>query len=471
MKQNWPYLLIVIALFLGINAPSLFSEGMFMDGLFYSTISRNLAFGEGTFWDLFYTETYNQHFHGHPPLAMGMQSIFYKVFGDYIFVEHIYSLLLFVASSFMIVKIWKLIVNVDYHNYYWIPLFLHSIIGVVGWSMANNMLENTMTFFVLLSFCFSLLAVNQLDSVRRLMFSLISGGVVFLAFLTKGMVGLFPLSGIFIISLVTNKVSFKTCFLMSIAMGIGLILPFIVLFLFVPEAIDSLNSYYEAQIVHSLNKVEISNRFFIIGSLFQQLVPILLIVILTMVFGRKYLPSVKEYKREIVSFVLIGLSGVLPIMISLKQRDFYIVSAYPFFALGLSLLILPIWKVGIDNIDNTDLKLKGIKIFSVLLFSISIVISLFQFNRIGRDKNTISEIKQISKIIPKNSIITISTTLSQDWSLRGYFARYHSVSLTFDKKEGGNYYLSSKDKAVEGYELVEDIELNRLFLYRVTSIK
>ena len=33
-------------------------------------------------------------------------------------------------------------------------------------------------------------------------------------------------------------------------------------------------------------------------------------------------------------FLIMGLVGVLPIMVSVKQRDFYMLSALPFFALA-----------------------------------------------------------------------------------------------------------------------------------------
>ncbi|MCT4582810.1 MAG: glycosyltransferase family 39 protein [Flavobacteriales bacterium] len=467
MKQSWPYLLIVIALFLGINAPALFSEGMFMDGLFYSTISRNLAFGEGTFWDLFYTETYNQHFHGHPPLAMGMQALFYSIFGDHIHVEHLYSLTLFIASSYLLVKIWLKLVDRPHRKFFWIPLLLHSIIGVVGWAVANNMLENTMTLFVLLSFYSALLAVNQKGTMSQLGLSLLAGGFIFMAFLTKGLVGLFPLSSIFFISLFDHKVSIKSGILLSFIMLIGLLLPFSFLYLFVPEAIDSLNNYFQAQVVHSLNKVEISNRYFILGSLFQQLIPLLGLVLLTFFLNRKQWIKLDTNRLQKVFFlVAIGLSGVLPIIISLKQRDFYIVSTYPFFALALGLLLVPFWKKGVEQLELNTKRYKGVKLISLFLLFVSLIITAFQFNRVGRDQEMIEDIQKISEVIPPKSIITIPPSLSQDWSLRGYFARYHSVSLTFDETVGENYYLSKQKEEVENFELLDEVKLNRYYLYQ-----
>jgi hypothetical protein len=48
--KNLPFYVIVLALFIGVTAKSLFTDGMFMDGLWYAAISRNLAEGIGSFW-------------------------------------------------------------------------------------------------------------------------------------------------------------------------------------------------------------------------------------------------------------------------------------------------------------------------------------------------------------------------------------------------------------------------------------
>lgn len=471
MKQTWPYLVIVVALFLGINGPSLFSEGMFMDGLFYSTISRNLAEGSGTFWDLHYTSTYNNHFHGHPPLAMGMESLFYRFFGDHIFVEHIYSLVMFIITNFLLAKIWVLFVKEKYKNLYWFPLLFFSIIGVVGWSVANNMLENTMTLFVLLSFYVVLKALNSVNYSFRLLLIFISGLIVFLAFLTKGIVGIFPLSSFFLVGLFTNRISFKEGIIYSLLMLIGLLSPFVYLYLFVPEAITSLTNYYEAQIVHSLaNSGVVSSRFWILWSLVLQLLPVVVFTGIVLFIGRRFKSYKLAYKGDFLLLLAVGISGVLPMIISLKQRDFYIVSAYPFFALSFVFLIKEQIKILLEKLEGSTKFLKSIKLISVVLMIISSVIVAFQPGRVGRDKKMIDDIKKISQVIPKESVVIIPLDMSQNWSLRGYLARYNSVALILEFNKQGNYYLSDRKEEIEGFKEVENLTLSSYYLYR-RSIK
>lgn len=50
-----------------------------MDGLFYSSIARNLSNGVGTFWQTHFSNTLFPRFYEHPPLALGIQSLFLKL--------------------------------------------------------------------------------------------------------------------------------------------------------------------------------------------------------------------------------------------------------------------------------------------------------------------------------------------------------------------------------------------------------
>ena len=69
-----------------------------MDGLYYATIAKNLANGLGSFWQLYFTEL-DGVFYGHPPLAMGLQSILFSIFGDSIYIERAYSFSTFIANN------------------------------------------------------------------------------------------------------------------------------------------------------------------------------------------------------------------------------------------------------------------------------------------------------------------------------------------------------------------------------------
>ncbi|HPB58126.1 MAG TPA: hypothetical protein PLL49_06435, partial [Bacteroidales bacterium] len=100
MKNNlYPFYLSVFGILLLIISPAMLSDGMFLDGLLYATISRNLANGIGDFWHPHLTKTLSPVFVGHPPLVFGLQSLFFKILGDNIYVERLYSFLTYVVTG------------------------------------------------------------------------------------------------------------------------------------------------------------------------------------------------------------------------------------------------------------------------------------------------------------------------------------------------------------------------------------
>ncbi|MBI9034583.1 MAG: glycosyltransferase family 39 protein [Bacteroidales bacterium] len=146
-NKQLAFYLITVAIFMGLISPFLLADGMFMDGVLYAAISNNLSQGIGNFWDLHLTNTLHPHFHEHPPLAFGIQSLFFMLFGDSIFIERLYSLSTFIITGFIITRIWYKVTNASYHKLAWLPVLFWIITPLVTWAAPNNMLENTMMVF------------------------------------------------------------------------------------------------------------------------------------------------------------------------------------------------------------------------------------------------------------------------------------------------------------------------------------
>jgi hypothetical protein len=158
-------------------------------------------------------------------------------------------------------------------------------------------------------------------------------------------------------------------------------------------------------------------------------------------------------------YVFLGLTGVLPIMISMKQSGFYIISVYPFFAIGAGILVYPV-------IDSLFIKMnyesKWFLIFKWIgygLFFAGIVLSLYFHNRFSRDNNKIKETYTILSEIPQGSIININPDMFEDWSLHAYYARFKNISLDPDLKNRREYLLiknnNYSDTLKSGYEMIK----------------
>jgi hypothetical protein len=464
MKNNlYPFYLSVFGIILIIISPSLLSDGMFLDGLLYAVISKNLANGIGDFWHLHLTKTLSPIFFEHPPLAFGLQSLFFKILGDSIFVEKLYSFLTYVVTGIIIVKIWKKLIVNNSNQTAWLPLLLWITIPLVFWAIPNNMLENTMMIFTSLSVLFILKSFEN----RRFLYLFLAGLSLFGAFLCKGFVGLFTFSFIFWIFIIKRNINFKRFFIDTSVLFFSALLPLIVLYFTVPESIDNILAYINKQVVGSVQNVQtVETRFFILIRLFLELIPMFLLIILPVAFTFKVKFSNSNIKWFWI-FLLLGLSGVIPIMISMKQRGFYILATFPLFSIAFALLIVERVDYLMKKINTKGVKFKIYKYASILIFAIGVSLVLYNSNKIGRDKDKIEDVHSVGDIVSKNTIIAIEPKIRTDWSLHGYFARYYSISLNHNVSANEKYLLVYKHSDFEipsQYALIP-LELNNYELY------
>ena len=420
-----PFYLFAAGLFLIIVSKDLLSNGMFLDGLIYSTVSRNLADGIGTFWNPHFTATFLSEFHEHPPLAFGIQSIFYRLLGESRYIDKLYSLLTVIIVGFVILRIWK---RIGYKNG-WIPLFIWILTPTVFWASYNNLLENTLTIFTSLSVLFYL--IYQKNS--KYFFIFLSGLMLSLGFLTKGFVAFFPWTFPVLLWIFLRPKAFGKMAIDSIGIIGFTLIPLILLVLFIPDAGPSLKTYIDNQVINSLkNIITVSSRFDIVKRLLNELILPAGLCLFFGIWGRiKKSPGafLRENNMKSLLFLSLGLTGVFPIMISLKQSGFYIVATYPFFAIATSIFIYPYIDYMLIRLNFDSKAFKVFKWISYGLFTAGIILSLCFSNRYSRDKNKIKDVYTILSEIPQGSIINISPEIFDDWSLHAYYARFKDISL------------------------------------------
>lgn len=425
MNKKIPFYLFVIGVFLILISPTILSVGMFIDGLVYSTIANNLASGIGTFWNPHYTATCMADFHGHPPLAIGLHSIFYIIFGSSRYIDKLYSLLTFVIVGIIIVKIWK---HLAFKNA-WLPLFIWFLIPLVSWAICNNMLENTLSIFTSLSVLFYFKSQDK----NKYLYIFFAGIMIALGFLSKGFVAFFPWTFPFLLWLFKRKETFLSTTLSTIAFFLFSIVPLLILVILWPEAKISLQTYVDTQVIHSLkNAATVDSRFFIIMRLFAELIPAIGLCVIFMFWGWRKKFTMKLLKTNLKTaalFFTLGLTGVIPIMISMKQSGFYIIATFPFFAIAIAVIILPLIEF---LFSNEFYKTKGFSFFkwiSFVIFICGIALSVYFSNRVGRDKNKIQDMYIITEAIPAGTTINILPSMREDWSLHGYYSRHKHISL------------------------------------------
>ena len=419
---------------------------MFMDGLFYSVLSRNLAEGRGTFWNPHLTETIFNTFHEHPPLVFGIQSLFFRILGDHLLVERFYSFLTAIITGYFITLMWKQIFRgeTELANLSWLPFLFWIIIPFTHWSYKNNMLENTMGVFTIAA---AFVLIKGLSLNKRVFFYLIIAAfLIFLGFLCKGFVALFPLAVIGLHWLVFKKISCTKMTIYSLILTLVAVLLLLLTWLD-SEAYQSLLQYLNRQVVPSLKgERAVTESYYIVQRLFLELLPVMILSTILLILSKLKkinIAKIKTHKKWTLLLFSIGASASFPIMISPKQSGFFLLPSFPYFAIGFAIIVAPGLKELIKQINPENKWFKRRMLASSILLITIIAFSILQIGKIGRDHDTLKDIYAIGKLLPKDSVISICPSMRGEWSLHGYFARYFNISLDHTDKEH-KYYLTNK---------------------------
>jgi 4-amino-4-deoxy-L-arabinose transferase-like glycosyltransferase len=461
-NQQTPFWLFAFSILIGLTLPTLIKDGMFMDAMLYTCVSHNLSMGIGTFW----FPQFSLHnvaglssFHEQPPLVFGIQSLFFRLLGDSMYVERFYTFTTLVLSAMLIVLLWKEVFKDElaYLTKGWLPLIFWITIPVCFWSYSNNMHENTLTIFTLLAVLFSLKAFRA-EKYSFLLMTL-SGLAVFLATLSKGLPGLFPIGVPLLYWIITGKIRFSAAFVQTLIIVLVPALFYTLLLLF-PESRESLSIYFFKRALHRINEVPtVDSRFYILGRLLMELIPQFILVVVFLIIGRirKINLRLTDHLREIIFFLAVGLSASLPLMLTLVQKGFYFVPALPYFATGLAMLIVPVVS-GLTHKNTAGSKLhRNLLIASSLLLLSVATFSFAQVGKTGRNKELLHDVYLIGKIVPQHSVVSIPIGLWNAWDLQCYLIRYYNISLETGKV---NWY------SIRNSPMPED----SVFLYRRIEI-
>jgi hypothetical protein len=402
-----PFWLLTVTVIIILIVSQLIQDGSFMDGMLYICVSKNLAMGNGSFWNLNFSQTYLTSFNEQPPLYFGLLALFYKVLGTSMYVERLFCFVCFAVNAFFIYKLWKKIYSSNplIANHSWLPILFWGTIPVCFWAYINHVEETVMSVFTIASvyFIYSALFLNQ-----KIFRNILLGGLfIFLASFTKGIQGLFPIVAIGAYWLVMRDLSFKEMVMYSLLLISVPVCIYLFLVLTNHDVYDSYQRYIETRLVRTFNNAgsTTGNRFELLFILCQELLPISSLILF---FTKKYKAvdhTDTTHYKTIVWFLLIGLAGALPLMVTLEQRGFYLVTTMPFFAMAIAMWLVPRLTTLINKIRIEHIGFKIAKVFTLLLLLISIVFSIMQIGKCKRDEGVLKDIYTIGTIVPHHSIM------------------------------------------------------------------
>ena len=497
LSSHFLFWLLTLLVFSLVFLATSLKEGMVLDGVVYSAISRNLARSVGSFWIPCYTATVHPAFFEHPPLVFGIQSLFFKVLGESLLIERFYTILTALITGVLIVVIWRMIFQNDLklRRYSWLPLLLWLILPINAWAYSNNLLENTMGIFTLAAIA---LMVKDLKK-HSYLFAIGSGVMIFLAVFSKGPASFFPAAFYLLAWIIFREMSGRRALVNSLLIVFIPLVLFALLLLYSP-ARENFTRYISYQIIPSLKGDLLfegkTRRFFILNILFIYTLPLTVISAALLIYGairkRLYLLH-SDIFRWSGLLISIGFSASLPMIISPKQNYNYLIPALPYFTLGFGVVIVPIIDSLLSRIRWRERVLRMTAVGLGMILLISLIYSVCRINEVkspllinykysivpkrirewvfpysaGRARQEeflISDIHAIGKLLPRGMIISIPDSLWERWNYHAYFARFYNISL--DKDNLCRLYLCEKGDRPpsEKYRLV-DLSTHMLDLF------
>lgn len=463
-----PLLWLTAAIALALVLPVLMMDGMFMDGMMYTAVGHNMALGEGSFWYPYYLADFHNmdSFHENPPLGYFIFSIFFRLFGSSIYVERFYILLTFILTAVLIYHLWKQLFP-RYKSVGWLPILLWALIPTTFWSYTHNMMENTMVLFVLLAISS---IWKGLQSGRQFLWVAVAAVFTWLAFLVKGPTGLYPLAAVFIYWVVYRSFSFWR--MLGLSFWLVLICAVLVAIPFIhPYTAQSMDNYFFERTLTRINKIpSVSNRFWILGHWLQQIVVPAALVLLGYFIGSKKLKNNSfEINWQAFGFLLLlGLCGVLPLLLTRVQRPFYLVTAYPLFAMALAVPISAKVQFWHARLLSKPRLARNVKMAAGLIFTATLVVTFLMAGKPKRSASTLHDIEIVADQVGQGVKISASPPVSVDYATMAYFVRLHQIEVHRFKESKTEYqYFISYNDAGEippGYKELE-LPLKRFALY------
>jgi len=458
-REQIPYILLVIFLTLLTTLPKALSQGLGGDGQFYAVIALNMSQGIGSLWSPYFSETLMPIFYEHPPLGLGIQSIFFSLFGDSYLVEKIYSITtLFIVQLFMVLIWFRVFKANDFiKSLFWLPLLFLILIPTVTHSIGNNVLENTMAVFTIIAMYSLLRSVDtNINKSKHYKWIFLAALMIVAAILTKGPAATFLLVFFPIYMISTKSIDLRTTIYYSLVLIISFCL-MIALLLLNDDVRNNLNHYLNGQLLVSIKDgrgMAANSHFYIVWALLKDLLPLFIFL------GILYLVKYKKNKNNIdssiirnaVLFLIIGLSASLPSMISLKQNVTYIVACYPYFAIGFAILASPMFDLQSKVTEvNNPISYFGKSVAVISLVGI-VSVFLYTFNgteRVLKQQNYYYDAKSFAHKLNKETIVGICSKPLFPWDIHSFFARYYKISLDFRSPFKHKYFIGRSDCAPE----------------------
>ncbi len=331
-KQRDALLAVAAALFCDLAA-DLAGLGLALDGLVYANVAKLLAAGEGGFWSLPYYIDDRPAFAEQPPLGIWLLSgwlfVVEELADHALWAEKAYSLTVATLWAALACRLYR---TVSGRSDYWLPIALLALMPAASYTLKNNFLENPLT---LLTSIACLCAWRAPNSWR---WTVLTALAVLLAVGIKGPVGLFPLAAPWLFGWLGAS-QFRAGLRSGLAAS-ALVVAGLAAALLHPPAYAAAEAYWQGQLWPTFagERLPDHGRTYLLGHLGLNLG---LAGLAALVLGGWRQAVWKAHWRQAGAVLAVALSAALPLLLSPRQYQHYLLPSLPLFAIGFSLLTVP----------------------------------------------------------------------------------------------------------------------------------
>ena len=423
--------------------PRAVPQGMFVDGLLYSSISRNLAEGRGSWWLPYFSIAYwiegipRDYYYENPPLLFWIQSVFFRVFGDHWWVEKLYASVLLVLNCFLITRIWKTVfksMNKE-SSLQWLPVLFFYLIPIVFWGSAYNLIDSQLLTFCLLATWVILLGL--INPVQKTLNYTLAVLFIFIGMLTKGPVAFYPVALPFFYFMVFDRTRWWRGMIHSLILFSSVLVLFTLLLCLNPAALNFFKEYWNQRLSFAIMGGRTEGvrhglgRLYVVWIVLREnsiLISLALVAILLSIVKRIPIFASRPENKWALVFLCLGLAGTIPLMLSTRQAGMYLIPSLVMFAMAAALFQYELVKQLLLNISAQAAKL--ISGFMILGLISIVIYSATIFGKPARDEDLLEDIHAIEAIVPKTNTIALADVEVCSSSKNIYLQRYLKLELT-----------------------------------------
>ena len=461
-------ILFVFTLYFLLLGQKLMRLGIHGDGIEYAAVAMNMADDVGTFWKPYLDDAVHPVFHEHPPLVFWIQSIFFRIFGDGLSLESFYGALVGLVIMGCMALFW-LRVRRDFQLSAlgtWWPMLLIVSLPIYTYMMQTNRLICTYTILAILPTYASYR--SMIGNRHMILFSLLSGVLIYLGFIAKGPVAFFTFA-VPAIAWIALKAKFSRAVFSTLLAMVTFALVILATFYLFPESQDFWKGFWKAQVVASLKSERGAGdtHWYLVERWAAEMAVPVVIAGFFMALTRISFRQIR-FNRQALFFLLIALAGSLPFLLSTRQHNRYIFQSFPFYVLSLAFAVDRV-AAGIESILSDRPRLRvAIGAFALIFFLAAFAGMLYKKDHIRSRKPFYEDIYMQKIELPARTTISAcpKAMIHNDW-LFADMMRVYKVSCT--PETGKEYFLIAKDSGCavpEGYQRINQDPTLKYHLYK-----